>query len=130
MVNHLTGSHVPVSSCHCEAAANWAALTYEVGGVEASVKPLADSELDLACAGWAVVIPDLNRIECVLDAGTDLRLATDRLGDLSEAGWSVWALVPLAQLNQAHDVFRSTAEYVQGWWEREDHFTFSSPEIP
>lgn len=117
--------------CQCEAAARWAVFAYEVGGIDAQIEPMpGPSETGGRCDGWAVIPKGLNRIECVLDANSDLTEASVRIHEFSEAGWDVWALVPLARLAGAHDAFRSEADYVQGWWERDQQFAFTSPEIP
>ena len=120
------------ATCQCEVAAKWAALTYEVSGVEAAMEPLEPSEgsTNGECAGWAVLVPSLHRIECVFDPGTDLGWATNKLAELSEAGWHAWALVPLSHLAGAHKVFQSSAEYVQGWWESDERYVFTQPEVP
>ena len=117
--------------CRCEAAARWAVFAYEVGGIDAEIEALpGPGAAGGLCDGWAVIPRGLNRIECVLDANSDLAAASDRIRELSEAGWDVWALVPLARLAGAHDAFRSEADYVQGWWERDQQFAFTTPEIP
>lgn len=122
----------PPQVCRCEAAARWSVLAYEVSGVEATLEPFRG---DLApggrgCNGWAVVIPSLGRVECVLDEGSDLGQASTKFHELSNAGWAVWALVPLTRLAGAHEAFQSAVDYVQGWWERKDEFSFTQPEIP
>ena len=56
--------------------------------------------------------------------------ASTNFHELSNAGWAVWALVPLTRLAGAHEAFQSAVDYVQGWWERKDEFSFTQPEIP
>jgi hypothetical protein len=119
------------TSCKCEAAAQRAVLTYEVADIPASLDRLPQPEQCVGtCSGWAVTIPSLSRIECVLDTDSDLSAASDTLSELSSAGWNVWALVPLPRLTKAHEAFQSRVEFVQGWWENDDSFAFTAPEIP
>lgn len=121
-----------VRICRCEAAARWAALTYEVSGIDADVEPMKgrSDATDQSCKGWTVAVHSLRRIEFVLDPTYDLETTSEQIASVAKAGWEAWALVPLARLAGAHDAFRSCASYVQGWWERNEAFAFTQPEIP
>jgi hypothetical protein len=126
---------IPTSpwSCQCEAAAHTAALTYQVGGLSAEVVALPMKEgrsVVEGCAGWAVIVRGLRRFECVFDDTSDLEAANSQVKEIADAGWDAWALVPLRRLASAHDAFRATANFVQGWWEREHNISFTKPQIP
>jgi len=127
-----TSPQAETPACSCEVAASWAAFTYGLQGVEARIQPLAaDPQSDTACSGQAVVLPHLNRVECVLGTSADFSNAHKRLAVLADNGWAVWALVPLARLGQAHTAFWGAAEFVQGWWQRdENEVAFTQPEVP
>jgi hypothetical protein len=118
----------------CELAAKWSARTYEIGGLEAAIEPLMSepaADGSEACHARAVVVPKLRQVDCVLDGRTDFSRAAQDLSRYAEAGWSVWAVVPLARLGEAHTAFASSADMVQGWWAREDNaLAFTQPEIP
>ena len=121
------------SLCSCHQAAKWAALSYEIAGENASVEPFFVNENLVetsGCQGWLVVVPGEGRVECVIDEDSDLRDAIPRIDEISESGWAVWALLPLARLSFAHEVLESHVERIQGWWDRGETFTFTSPEIP
>lgn len=118
-------------TCTCDVAANQAVFSYELEGTIAKVEALDPTrDNDPRCAGRAVILPDLGRIECVLDSSTDFGTATGYLAGFRADGWEVWALVPLARLGEGHTAFGSVAECVQGWWQRPDSaVSFTSPEI-
>ena len=119
------------SECGCDLAAEWDAYTYRVSEIACTVKPLASTESQPACNGRAVVLPDLNRVECVLDASTDFADAAVHLRRFVEDGWDVWAVVPLARVGDAHLQFAGGVEYIQGWWPRGDgEIAFTAPEVP
>ena len=121
------------SLCSCHEAAKWAALSYEIAGEHASVEPFLVSENsddNSICQGWLVVVPGEGRVECVIDEEWDLRDAVARIDEISESGWEVWALLPLARLSMAHEVLETHVDRIQGWWDRGETFTFTSPEIP
>lgn len=110
-------------------AAEWAALSYRVEGVDAQIASLGvageTSEVRL------VVVPSLKRVECVVHAESDFQAVARELVELRRSGWGVWILTPLRRLGDAHVAFRDEAEYVQGWWERPDRsVTFTAPQIP
>jgi hypothetical protein len=110
-------------------AAEWAALSYRVEGVDAQIKPLgpatAPPEVRL------VVVPSLRRVECVVDDESDFSAVARELEELRQSGWGVWVLTPLRRLGDAHIAFRAEADYVQGWWVRPDRsVTFTAPQIP
>jgi hypothetical protein len=126
-----TGVETHLATCKCEAAAQRAVLGYEVAGIAASFVPLnLPGQTKSSCCGWAVTIPSLGRLECVLDSKADLDAASPELDELSNAGWSVWALVPLDRLSRAHEAFQSGVEFVQGWWDNNEAIVFTAPEIP
>jgi hypothetical protein len=117
----------------CEQAARRAALSYQVQGLAGvEVFELAgewSSRADTRSM-WAVKLSALSRIECVIDDDADLEVAVRQLTRFQDAGWKVWALVPLRRLAGAHRVFQPVAEYVQGWWASHDSIAFTAPEIP
>lgn len=134
MTSHTSLHAEPVAAstgCSCEAAASRAAYSYEFDGVEARIESLApDQSGDSRCAGRAVVLPSLRRVECVLDSSTDFDAAGKYLAEYGAEGWEVWALVPLARLGSAHTAFSHVADRVQGWWQRADTIiAFTSPEV-
>lgn len=127
----VTAPEPQFATCKCEAAAQRAVLGYEVAGIAASIGPLdLPRQRETSCRGWAVTIPSLGRVECVLDSRADLNAVGPELDQLSNAGWSVWALVPLDRLSRAHEAFQSGVEFVQGWWENNGAIAFTAPEIP
>jgi hypothetical protein len=110
-------------------AAEWAALSYRIEGVDAQVEPFrgADETPEVRL----VVIPSLRRIECVVHEESDFHVIAGELDDLKRGGWAVWVLSPLRRLGAAHLAFRGEAEYIQGWWVRpDDSVTFTTPQIP
>ena len=110
-------------------AAEWAALSYRVEGVDAQVEPLGSptNKPDVRL----VIVPALRRVECVVHDECDFDAVALELGDLRRPGWGVWVLAPLRRLGDAHTAFRGEADYVQGWWERPDRsVTFTAPQIP
>lgn len=121
----------PTMACSCDVAAGHAAFSYEFEGTSATVEALDPARGDdPRCAGRAVILPDLRRIECVLDSTTDFSAASGYLAGYRAEGWDVWALVPLARLGEAHTAFGQVADCVQGWWQREDAaVSFTAPEI-
>jgi len=79
----------------------------------------------------AVVLPQLGRIECVLDDRTDMRRAGEQLSALLVRGWSVNALLPMQSLGAAHQALRGLRIHLQGWWAPDDQrLRFTSPETP
>jgi hypothetical protein len=79
----------------------------------------------------AIVLPQLGRIECVLDDQVDMRRASDQLSALLRRGWSVSALLPVHALGTAHQALRGLSIQLQGWWAPEDkRLRFTSPETP
>lgn len=79
----------------------------------------------------AVVLPQLGRIECILDDQADMRHATVQLGALLVRGWSVNALLPMHSLGTAHRALRGLRIHLQGWWAPDDErLRFTSPETP
>ena len=111
------------------AAAEWAALSYRVEGVEALVEPLGVSAKTPEVR--VVVVPSLRRFECVVHEESDFDAVARGLDELRRSGWGVWVLTPLKQLGDAHLAFRGEADFVQGWWVRPDSsVTFTAPQIP
>jgi hypothetical protein len=107
-------------------AAEWAALSYRVEGVDAQVNAFGT-----ATAERLVVVPSLRRVECVVNDESDFAAVALGLSELASAGWVVWVLAPLRRLGDAHSAFRREAEHVQGWWVRSDRsVTFTAPQIP
>jgi hypothetical protein len=132
-MTNVSDSVEVMSSCNCHDAAKWAALSYEIAGESSTIQPFMpeeDGENATACHGWLVVVPRAGRVECVIDGDFDLRDAVKRIDEISDSGWSVWALLPLARMTLAHEVFEAHVERIQGWWDRGDSITFTSPEIP
>jgi hypothetical protein len=79
----------------------------------------------------AVVLPQLRRIECVLDDEADMRHAGEQLRALLVRGWSVNALLPMHSLGAAHQALRGLRIHLQGWWTpADDRLRFTSPETP
>lgn len=81
---------------------------------------------------YAVVVPRLRQVECVLRIDQPLELATGKLVSLAQDGWEVSALLPTGALGDAHGAFRGLSIRLQGWWQREDDgaIGFTSPERP
>jgi hypothetical protein len=117
-------------ACSCDVAAGQVVFSYELGGTDTRVEDLDPARGDdPRCAGRAVILPGLGRVECVLDSSTDFGAAVEYLADFRADGWEVWALVPLARLGEAHLSFGRTADCVQGWWQRpEAPVSFTEPE--
>jgi hypothetical protein len=79
----------------------------------------------------AVVLPQLGRIECVLDYKADLGRAAEQLRALLVLGWNVNALLPIRSLGAAHQALRGLEIHMQGWWTLDDErLRFTSPETP
>lgn len=79
----------------------------------------------------AVVLPQLGRIECILDDQADMRHAGEQLRALLVRGWSVNALLPMHSLGTAHQALRGLRIHLQGWWAPDDErLRFTSPETP
>jgi hypothetical protein len=79
----------------------------------------------------AVVLPQLMRIECVLDDRPDMRRAGEQLSALLLRGWTVSALLPLPAMGSAHQALRGLGIHLQGWWTSDDdRLRFTSPETP
>ncbi|MFQ5948458.1 MAG: hypothetical protein ACE5KX_06325 [Acidimicrobiia bacterium] len=86
-----------------------------------------DSELEAV----AVVVPELQRIECVLDREADPAALLAGFEALSDLGWDLWALVPGPLLGEAHRAFRGHRVRIQPWWIEADHLVrFGATEIP
>lgn len=114
-------------------AAEWAALSYRVEGIDAQVESLyAAAE---APEVRLVVVASLRRVECVVHDESDFdavaRELARELDQLRRSGWGVWVLAPLRRLGDAHIAFRGEADFLQGWWVRGDRsVTFTAPQIP
>lgn len=79
----------------------------------------------------AIVLPQLGRIECVLDDQADIQRAAEQLHALLARGWSVNALLPIHSLGAAHQALRGLKIHLQGWWTPDDErLRFTSPETP
>ena len=78
---------------------------------------------------WAVVIPRLGRIECVMDPSKNLGDARSGLDELLVRGWAVSVLMPVRKMGAAHEVFHGLDVHLQGWWFRAAKCTFTSPEV-
>lgn len=118
-----------------------------------------DSVVDAACRAWEVngehpqvrrwsevgpligdapcpairsvlVLAPSRRLECVLDPDKGLAEAVDEVASLVDRGWDVSALLPIASMGAAHEVFRGIRMALQGWWTAGDSLRFSSPEAP
>jgi len=73
-----------------------------------------------------VVVWHLHRIECIVAANPDWQEVQAGVGRLTEVGWRVTILAPLANLGSAHNDLVGSTACVQGWWTRgnnEFHFT-------
>jgi hypothetical protein len=79
----------------------------------------------------AIMLPQLMRIECVLDDQADMRRAAEQIRALLLRGWTVNALLPLPALGSAHQALRGLSIQLQGWWTSDDdRLHFTSPETP
>jgi hypothetical protein len=79
----------------------------------------------------AIVLPQLGRIECILDDQADMRHAEEQLRELLVRGWSVNALLPMHSLGAAHQALRGLRIHLQGWWKPDDErLRFTSLETP
>ena len=93
--------------------------------------PWADDDDSVQCTGRFVVVPSLQRVDFIADLSGDLPATVDQLAGPVNAGWNVWAVVPLTRLAEAHDVFRDSVDYVQGWWmTTSGEISFTDPEVP
>lgn len=76
-----------------------------------------------------VLLPRLQRIECVITDAEDMRLVFEELRVLVARGWKISVLVPIQILGAAHEAFSGLAIDLQGWWSHNgSEFRFSSPE--
>lgn len=79
---------------------------------------------------WAVVVPRLGRIECVMDPSKNLGEARSGLDNLLERGWAVSVLMPVRAMGAAHEAFRGLDIHLQGWWSGDGaKCRFTSPEV-
>ena len=110
-------------------AAEWAALSYRIEGVDAQVESL--NAATRAPEVRLVVVPGLRRVECVVHDESDFEAVATELDGFRRSGWGVWVLTPLKRLGDAHLAFHGGADYLQGWWVRPDKsVTFTAPQIP
>jgi hypothetical protein len=126
-------SATDLTACDCGYAARASADTYRHHGHDADVQELEVTP-DGRCLGHLVTVAELLHAEVVLDQASDFAAVRAHLAGLTSAGWSAWAVVPLPRLAEAHLRFSGAAEFVQGWWARDDknqaNVAFTAPEIP
>jgi hypothetical protein len=112
-----------------------AARAWRANGHEADVLLPAELSENLrdqlrSCISSMVVIPRLQRLECVFQPKADIGEATRALADLLSEGWSLSALVPVSGLGQAHEALRGLKIDLQGWWFADGTAKFTAPEAP
>jgi hypothetical protein len=72
------------------------------------------------------VIPELRRVECLVDSSVDYDALRRSLASLTGAEWTACVLTALGRMARAHEELRGTPVRLQGWWRDEDsavHFT-------
>jgi len=78
-----------------------------------------------------VVTQDLNLVEVVTTSSTDLAALGASCTVLEHEGWTVYALVPLNRLGEAHTLCRSSGvTRLQGYWQGRETLAFGRPEVP
>ena len=132
MIERMFRSQSPAAPCPCSEVAQQAATSYETRGYQAAVSPVPWADDDsVQCEGRFVVVPALQHVDFVAESSGDLIATVEHLSGPVKAGWDLWAVVPLARLAEAHDVFRDSVDFVQGWWTAPSgEVSFTSPEIP
>lgn len=130
MIERMYDTSQLKNHCDCGIVAATAASTYSFLGHQSAVSS-APWTGSTSCRGQMVLVPELQHIDYVADAGGDLPSSVKPLVEQVDAGWEVWAIVPLAQLADAHDVYRDRINFVQGWWRGSSgEIAFTEPEVP
>ncbi|WP_345761681.1 hypothetical protein [Diaminobutyricibacter sp. McL0608] len=114
-----------------EACIRWRAAGEETEVVtwESLVKQfgLADCGASNICE--AIIVRRTNSVECIIQDRPDWRGVCVGVNALTDRGWDVTVLAPLAALGTAHEGLRGTAARIQGWWTREAAMRFSPVEM-
>lgn len=132
MIEHMCDQTSETQLCECLRVAETAAFSYVVHGHAADITEVSWASDDThQCEGRFVFVQDLGRIDFVADAQDDLGPSVAPLSAQVDAGWEVWAVVPLSRLADAHVAYRDKIDFVQGWWQSASgEIAFTEPQIP
>jgi hypothetical protein len=106
-------------------ASSW---SYRTGGEDVRLAQ------DLAGAGFLncpdILLPSLRRAEHVVTEESLEAFDGGRWSSLRDAGYDLWALVPLAAVARAHECLRGVVDRIQPWWIENGRVRFGEPRLP
>ncbi len=118
-----------------QAVAEAAETRWRASGADVAVFPLVElcSRAGLVDVQpgrqQAIVIQGHRSLELITDDAEQCRHLGPILRSLSDLGWQVSVLAPLAQMGLGHEFLRGASATLQGWWKNEANtYSFTGPE--